>query len=476
MSDIENGLLRILSAQRRAQLDDGAPDLRTRQDRLDRLVAMILDNEEAIINAERLDFAQKSATLIRLGEVMGPVVAARYTRSMIPEWMEPDPVSLAPEFEAMGVKAEIQHQPKGTVGIVVPWNGPMILSCMPLAGVLGAGNRAMLKPSELAPHSAELISRMVSEFFDETEVAVCTGDIDVAREFIKLPFDHLLYTGSSRIARQVLTAASENLVPVTLELGGKSPVIFGRDLDMPVAVERLAYGKLFHAGQVCVTPDYLFLPAELKDEFIAGFTASVRKLYPSVTDNADYSPIVNEQHFNRLSAIVDDARNKGAEVVCLHPEEGDLDSSKALKFPLHVIFNASHDMLAMQEEIFGPILPVKLYDNIADVFSGIAQNPNPLSAYYFGRNPEDRQAVSRNIRTGSIVFDDVVCQIFHEEIPFGGVGTSGMGRYRGHEGFKVFSNPVSVLTQTCDDEFLKLLRPPYGEFLDQFISQQLHPS
>tara|TARA_R110002110_G_scaffold413729_1_gene641638 strand:+ start:130492 stop:131802 length:1311 start_codon:yes stop_codon:yes gene_type:complete len=434
---------------------------------------MLIDNQDKIVDAERRDFKEKSPTLIRLAEIMGTVSAIRYTESKVEEWMQPVPLELSSEYESLGARAQIVHQPKGVVGVVAPWNGPIILSCMPLAGIIGAGNRAMIKPSELAPHSAALLETMIKSSFDESEVAVIQGGIEVAQEFTGLPFDHLLYTGSSRVAKLVMAAAAENLVPVTLELGGKCPVIIGADANVMLAAERLAYGKLIHAGQVCVSPDYLFIHEAIAEDFVKSLTQAVVRQFPSVCDNTDYSPMLNSAHFARLQALVSDAERKGAEVVCINPRNQPIDPESSLKFPLHLLLNVSDDMNVMQEEIFGPILPIMTYGRLSEAIDYINSKPNPLSAYYFGSDLEERNSICGEVTTGSIVFDDVLCQIFHEQIPFGGIGNSGMGRYRGREGFTTFSNQVSVLLQTDKDEVLKGLRPPYTAELQAFIDQQI---
>jgi len=473
MSDTTESMISTLEKQRAATRGESKPDAATRKDRIARLIDMLISNQDEIIATERKDFQNKSPVLIRLAEVMGTVNALRFVQSKIDEWMSPEKIELPADFEALGLKAEIQFQPLGTVGVIAPWNGPIILTCMPLAGILAAGNRAMIKPSEFAPHTADLLAKLIAENFDDSEIAVFCGGSDVASAFTHLPFDHLLYTGSTRIAKKVMAAAAENLVPVTLELGGKCPVIIGEDADLDIAADRLAYGKLFHGGQVCVTPDYLFIPEANAREFSQKLVASAETIYPSIIGNEDYSPIVNAHHYRRLQALVDDAQEKGAEVICVNPADESIDIDQSLRFPMHLILDPSDQMDVMNEEIFGPIFPIKTYCEIDEAIDYIENRPHPLSAYYFGTDPANQQMICDRITTGSIVLNDVVCQIFYEEIPFGGVGTSGIGRYRGHEGFKTFSNPVSVLTQMENEEILKSLRPPYGEGIQAFINQQL---
>lgn len=460
----------VLKRQREAFQQDGFPDLTTRRDRLRRLVDMLLAHEDAIVAAQQTDFPGKSRALARLGELVGPIGAVHAIADKLDEWMRPDSVALPAELEAIGMRGEVHYQPLGVVGIISPWNGPIILSCLPLAGVLAAGNRAMVKMSELTPALATLFTEMVGRHFSEEEVAVFTGGPDVAAAFAQQPFDHLIYTGSARVAKLVMKAAAENLVPVTLELGGKSPVVVSRSAALDSAIPRLAYGKAMHGGQVCVTPDYLLVPREQIDSIAQGILDATGAMYPGLPSNNDYGPVINQERLARIMALVEDARQRGSRVLAAAPASAD-----NLRFPLHIVLEPDDASLAMTDEIFGPVLPIKGYDSFEEALDYINRHARPLAAYYFGDDASELQSMQRRVTAGGLVVNDVVCQIFHEQLPFGGVGPSGMGRYRGREGFRTFSNPMTVLTQTDRDEIVGALRPPYGEVIDGFIAAQLKP-
>lgn len=465
----------VLRLQREAFNRDGFPDLATRRARLARIVDMLLSHENEIITAQQQDFPGKPKALIRLGEIVGPIGAIRYIVENLEDWMKPETIPLSAEFEGLSMRAEVQFQPLGVVGVISPWNGPIILSCLPLAGILAAGNRSMIKMSELTPTIAALFATMIRKYFDPSEVAVFTGGIDIASRFTQLPFDHLLYTGSTRVARLVMKAAAENLVPVTLELGGKSPVIIGQNADLDTAIPRLAYGKVMHAGQVCVTPDYLLVSRNQVDVIADRLLSAVDDMYPDLATNVDYGPVLNRDRFERLLRIVDDARERGSRVLVSPHGRKSLDVGRTLRFPLHIIIDPDDESLAMSEEIFGPILPIKGYDHLDQALRYISSHPRPLAAYYFGQDDNELRTIQKKVITGGMVVNDVVCQIFHEQLPFGGVGPSGMGRYRGKHGFRTFSNQMTVLFQTDRDDVVGSLRPPYGDGMAAFIEQQLKP-
>jgi coniferyl-aldehyde dehydrogenase len=320
----------------------------------------------------------------------------------------------------------------------------------------------MLKPSEATPLTSALIARMFASHFDETEVTVIEGGPEIGSAFTRQPFDHLLFTGSSTIARHVMRAAADNLVPVTLELGGKNPVIAGRTADPPLVANRVVTGKLASSGQVCVSPDYLFVPRGMGEAFATAAIEAANRLYPTLLKNDDYTAIIDDRHFSRLCALLDDARAKGAHIV----QAAELDSHaarSARKFPFCVVIDPSEDLLMMHEEIFGPILPILEYERLEDALDYIDRRPHPLSGYYFGTDPAEQAAALEGIRAGNMVVNDVRCQLFFEQLPFGGVGESGMGRYRGYAGFQTFSNAKTVIYQTMREDVLAAQRPPYNE-------------
>lgn len=462
----------ILERQRQAFLADVMPSLATRLDRLRRLQNMLLSNEQDILDSLSEDFQGRSRVLTRAADIVGGVSAIRYTMGDLEAWMEPQPIDLPDPIKATGTTAAVRFMPRGVVGAVIPWNGPVLLSTLALTGILAAGNRAMVKPSEFAPLTSAMLAKMIGATYDPSEVAIIEGAADVATAFTRLPFDHLLFTGSTTVGRQVMRAAADNLVPVTLELGGKSPVIYGTSAVESEAAARIAHGKLAFGGQVCVTPDYILAPAGSERVLADAILAEAIKLYPTIHNNDDYTAIINDRHMHRLTALVDDARAKGATV--LTAQHGDNKSDVASrKFPLTVVLEPSDDMKIMQEEIFGPILPIQSYPSIGDALAYIRRRPNPLAAYYFGQDRAEQDIVSQSIKTGGLVINDVLCQIFYEQIPFGGSGASGMGRYRGFEGFKTFSNGVSILIQNQDEKSLAMQRPPYGTGIMGYLDGQI---
>jgi coniferyl-aldehyde dehydrogenase len=459
---MEQKIRELLDRQRTAFRADGFPPLSVRVDRLDRLIAMLLDYEREIVETLSRDFGNRSRHATRTGDIVGGVNAIRYNRDNVAKWMEPVSIPLPPPMEAAGARAELRYHPLGVIGAVVPWNGPVLMSCLAAAGAFAAGNRLMLKPSEATPLTSALIARMFASHFDETEVTVIEGGPEIGSAFTRQPFDHLLFTGSSTIARHVMRAAADNLVPVTLELGGKNPVIAGRTADPPLVANRVVTGKLASSGQVCVSPDYLFVPRGMGEAFATAAIEAANRLYPTLLKNDDYTAIIDDRHFSRLCALLDDARAKGAHIV----QAAELDSHaarSARKFPFCVVIDPSEDLLMMHEEIFGPILPILEYERLEDALDYIDRRPHPLSGYYFGTDPAEQAAALEGIRAGNMVVNDVRCQLFFEQLPFGGVGESGMGRYRGYAGFQTFSNAKTVIYQTMREDVLAAQRPPYNE-------------
>lgn len=472
-SELFTSLKLALEKQKQAHLEDGLPSLETRLDRLQRLKAMVLDNKDVILEAEQKDFRGKSPVLIRAAEIMGFKQAVEFTMANLEAWMKSQLYDLGAPLSDIGARAEVQYQPLGVIGIIAPWNAPILLSCLPAMGAMAAGNRVMIKPSQDTPAMAELLPHLISQYFDDAELVAFSGQRGLSELFTQLPFDHLVFTGSTNTGRKVLEAASKNLVPVTLELGGKSPVIIGESADLPLAAERLAYGKTMHGGQICVTPDYVFVPKMLKEQFIDLYVKAVTTMYPKPIGGEDYSPIVNRANYRRLSHLVQDAEQKGARTICINPANEEFNSEDSLKFPVHLVVEPSEDMAIMQEEIFGTLLAIKCYDHVDEALTYINAHDRPLSAYYFGRDSSEQEKVITSITCGSMVVNDFIHQIFHEQLPFGGVGASGMGRYRGEAGFHTFSNAKTVYYQTDIDEAVAPMRAPYGDDLKQFVAMQL---
>jgi len=347
------------------------------------------------------------------------------------------------------------------------------LTFAPLAGVLAAGNRVMIKPSEFTEQTSALMAELFAKYYEEDEIAVITGGADVGAEFSSLPFDHLVFTGATSIARHVMRAAAENLVPLTLELGGKSPVIIGESADLQTAALRIMSGKTLNAGQICLAPDYVFLPEGSESGFVEAARNAVTVMFPDgLRDNDDYTSVVNKRHLDRLNAYLDDAGEKGAEVIALDPHDEDFSQQPHHKMAPHLVINVDDDMLVMQDEIFGPILPIKTYKTMQDSVAYVNQHPRPLGLYYFGSDAAERDYVLHNTTSGGVTVNDVFFHVAQEDLPFGGVGPSGMGAYHGKEGFNEFSHRKSVYTQAGTDLFA-IVRPPYGEKFRKFIGGRI---
>jgi coniferyl-aldehyde dehydrogenase len=463
----------LLESQRRAFFEEGPPSADVRIQRLDRLIASIIEHETRIIDACLSDFGHRSRDTSRWTDVAAIIEGAKYCKKHLRGWMKPERRSPAFPLGLLGAKAEVRFQPSGVVGIVSPWNFPVYLAFSPLAGVLSAGNRAIIKPSEVTPASAEVIASIVRKAFDESEVAVVTGGPEVGMAFSRLPFDHLVFTGGTSIARHVMRAAAEHLVPLTLELGGKCPVIVGKEADMQDVAVKVMNGKCMNAGQICLSPDYVMVPADRQGELVAALRAATAAMYDGLRDNPDYTSVVNERHKKRIEGYLDDARRKGAELVELNPRNESFEGQKTNKMPPTLVLNATEDMSIMKEEIFGPAMPVKTYKHIDEVIDYVNAHDRPLALYYFGHDATERERVLSRTTSGGVTINDVVMHVAQDDLPFGGVGPSGMGSYHAREGFRTFSHARSVFTQTRIDALGKMLRPPFGAGFRKLVGSMI---
>ena len=453
---------RLLEAQQAAFQAEGMVTARVRMDRLDRALDLLVTHQAEFCEAAAADFGQRSATMTRFMDVLPAVSALKYARRHVRRWMRPRRQRVGLPAGAPGVRAEIVHQPLGVVGVISPWNFPLTLTFGPLAGILAAGNRCLIKPSELTPAVSSLMQRLLGRYFDAREVAVVTGDAGVAEAFSRLSFDHLLFTGSTSVGRRVMAAAAANLVPVTLELGGKCPALFGRSADLERAVDRIMLGKLANAGQMCIAPDYVCVPRELLDSFVEQTRAWVGRIYAGLPANPDYTSMVSGRHAERMRSLAADAVAKGARLIALAPQN-DYGTRPARLVCPALILDATNEMRVMQEEIFGPLLPVLTYDRIEESIAAINSRPRPLALYYFGKDRAEMQGVLAHTTSGGVTVNDVAMHFMAEELPFGGVGASGMGAYHGQHGFARFSHARAVFYQTrLDVAGLVGLRPPYG--------------
>jgi coniferyl-aldehyde dehydrogenase len=435
------------------------PDLPARKAKLHRLIEALRRHQDAIVAAVSADFGVRAPTETKLIEVMGPILEARHALSHLRRWMKP--LRRRTELLFLSNGAWVAYQPKGVVGIIGTWNFPLYLTLGPLVAALAAGNRAMIKMSEFSPRTTTLLALMLAECFNEDEVAVFGGDMAAAQAFSALPFNHLVFTGSPRIGRQVMRAAAENLTPVTLELGGKSPAMVGPAADLHDAALRIAHGKAFNAGQICVAPDYALVPRGKSAEFAAAISAAFARLYPTVDGNAEYTSIITERHAARLRELLDDARRRGATILRCGNGAG-----AGRQMPLHVVTNLTEGMQVMREEIFGPILPVLEYDRLDDALAMVRGGERPLSLYAFGLTDNEQEHTLKQTHSGGVTLNDWGWHVFQHDLPFGGVGNSGMGTYHGVEGFRELSHSKAVFRRQRWFP-IGLFYPPYGNLVQR---------
>ena len=444
----------LYERQKAAATRDMNPGRARRDDRLRRLDAMVATHADRFCELISLDFGHRPASIGQLGDVVMVRSAARFARKHLGRWMKARRVGLG-----LTGSCRIIRQPLGVVGIIGAWNYPLQLTLSPLVGALAAGNRAMLKPSELTPLFAEALKQAVAETFAEDEVTVVTGGSEVGRAFAALPFDHLIFTGSTRTGRLVAEAAAKNLTPVTLELGGKSPVIVDASADLAKAADRIAFGKLFNAGQSCIAPDYALVPQAMVEPFAAALREAVARQYPTIATNPDYTSMVNDGHFARVTGLVDDAKARGARAIVI----GTADGAVRTIAPT-LLLDVTDAMAIMQEEIFGPVLPILAYEEIEDAIAWINARPRPLSLYWFGTDDANRDKVLEETISGGVAINETLMHAAQEGLPFGGVGASGSGHYHGEHGFLQLTKQKSVFTQSRRLPTGALLNPPYTGF------------
>ena len=465
----------ILDRQRAAYLAEGIVTSETRIDRLERAVRVVKKHQKAFVQAMNEDFGHRSEHQSLFTDVASSIGPLRHAQQNLKRWQKKDKRKVTPGILALlGAKAWVEYQPLGVAGVISPWNFPVNLTFTPLAGVLSAGNRCMIKPSEYTPATSAAMAAGFAEEFDEEEIAVITGGPQTGADFSGLAFDHLLFTGATSVAKHVMRAASENLVPVTLELGGKSPVIISPKADMAPTTDALMAGKMMNAGQICLAPDYVFVPRDRMGEFVESSKRSVAKMYPTLLDNPDYTSVINARHFERINGYVDEARERGVEVVEINPADEDFRQQSAHKIAPTLLIDPPEDSAVMQEEIFGPVMPIKSYDSLDETLDYVNSHDRPLGLYYFGTDQQETQQVLNQTTSGGVTLNDVVMHVAQEDLPFGGVGPSGMGAYHGEDGFRTFSHAKAVFKQATFNPAEKLgLRPPYGDKLMGLLKTQI---
>jgi len=458
-SGVETAFARLREAQRQAPF----PDWSKREDRLHRLSSLVRDHREAVASAIAADFGRRPPEETDLLEIFPSLSGIRHALRHGRRWMRTRRRWAG--FWFLPARTEIRPQPAGVVGIIVPWNYPLYLAIGPMTDALVAGNRVMVKMSESTPRFSALFAELVGNVFAPDEIAVINGDADVARKFSALPFDHLLFTGSTAVGRDVMRAAAANLTPVTLELGGKSPAFIGPGARFEHAVDRIVLGKLLNAGQTCIAPDYVMLPREQVSRFVELATAAASRLYPLFDSNEQYASIASDRHFERLSALRDDAVEAGATAHVLGSPPA---ASTPRIFAPTLLCNVDQDMDVMHQEIFGPLLPLVPYDTLDEALAYVAAQPHPLALYVFD---DDRATIDRVLtatQAGGVSVNDTLLHIAQHGLPFGGVGPSGMGAYHGEDGFRTFSRMKPVFRQTRIN-LVGLLDPPYRDVFRRMV-------
>jgi coniferyl-aldehyde dehydrogenase len=432
---------------------------------LERLEQAVRACRDDLVAACQADFGRR-APLETLGaDVMVSLEEIRHARRHLRQWMRPE--KRAVNFNFRPARGEVRYAPLGVIGIVAPWNYPFQLAIVPLASALAAGNRVMIKPSEHTPNVSSLLARLLGAAFGPDQVLVVQGDAALGAAFTQLPFDHLLFTGSTEIGKRVMAAAAANLTPVTLELGGKSPALIAPGYPVAHAAERIAFGKCFNAGQTCVAPDYVLVPRAQRDAFVEAYLASVKRRYPSLADNPDYTAVINSRQAGRLRAWLEDARSRGVQVR-QHAPEGEVVPPGLELVPPTVLLDPPEEATVMREEIFGPLLPVKSYDNYNDAVGYVLARDKPLAFYAFDRDSARVEQVLERVSAGMACVNDVLIQFGQSNFPIGGVGASGMGAYHGHTGFLAFSKAMPVLYQSRLNG-MKLFDAPYGKFTTRVV-------
>ncbi|MGK0499549.1 MAG: coniferyl-aldehyde dehydrogenase [Oceanicoccus sp.] len=474
VSTASQAMAAILATQQEAVTNGGAVSIETRIDRIDRCINQLLKYQHQLADAMSSDFGHRSQQHSLMMDVGAGIAPMQHAKKHLKKWMRSEKRKTMFPLGLLGAKSRIEYQPLGVIGIISPWNFPVNLTFGPLANVLAAGNRAMIKPSEFTPATSEVMKTMIEEVFDPSEIAVITGGPEIGQAFSGLAFDHMIFTGATSIAKHVMAAAAKNLVPLTLELGGKSPVIIGNGADSELCFDRVMWGKVSNAGQICLAPDYCFIPEQQLEQYIDGFSASVSAMTPTIINNPDYTSIVNERHYQRLQSYIVDAKAKGARVIEINPANEDFSNQPHHKMPVTLIINPPDDALVMQEEIFGPILAVKTYSAFEDCARFINKQPRALALYYFGSDAQQERYVLDHTITGGVTLNDVIMHVGQEELPFGGVGPSGMGAYHGHDGFKNFSHIKAIYKQSKKDiAGMVGMRPPFGPKIEKTLKQML---
>jgi len=475
ISTTEFELEALLKKQRSALSADGPASADVRIDRLKRAVALLIENQTAIVAAVNDDFGGRAPQQTRMGDVYATLESLKYARDHLRRWMRPDRRAVSFPMNVLGARGRVEYQPKGVVGILGTWNFPVNTVFAPLAGVLAAGNRAIVKFSERSQLTASLMGRLIAERFDASELACVAGEAEVSAALASLPLDHLVFTGSTAVGREVMRAAATHLTPVTLELGGKSPVIIARDADLERSAVRVMTGKALNSGQACLAPDYVMVPREKLETFVRLVTEWTARMFPTIGSNRDFTSIIDAHHHRRLMSYLDEARARGADVREINPGGEDLARMTGThKIPFTLVIDPDDDVRVMREEIFGPILVIKSYRTLDECLAYIDARPRPLGLYLFTDDPLTRRRVLDRTVSGGVTINDVLAHVSDEDLPFGGVGASGIGQYHGHDGFKTFSHARPVFEQSrVNLQRLAGMVPPYGDACEANLARMI---
>jgi coniferyl-aldehyde dehydrogenase len=479
MNNTDNALQTLIRNQQHAVWDENHRDVAPRKLRIKNAMALLNDNAETITTAIHADFGNRATAQSLMVDVLAPIGALKHALKHVEQWMHDKNVAVESWREQGGASAHVQYQPLGSVGVMSPWNFPVNLVFSPLASIFAAGNRAIIKPSELTPRTSQLMAELARKYFAAEELTVIEGGADVAARFAAQPFDHLLYTGGGEVAKKVMQAASANLTPVTLELGGKCPVIIDAGANaeqMARDALRIMTGKLLNAGQICLAPDYLLLPRAELNHWITALKTAAQTLFPQfagnpLAENGDYCAIINARHFDRLSGLLADATQHGARIETI-ADAAD-NASMQILMP-RLVINPGAAARILHDEIFGPLLPIVTYDDVTDAIGFVRARPKPLALYLFSSRAEWLQRLTGATASGGVSINDVIAHYQIEDLPFGGVGYSGMGVYHGFDGFRNFSHARAVYAQVASDDIIGLLRPPYNNpILQGYLQSQI---
>ncbi|AWH91412.1 aldehyde dehydrogenase family protein [Dietzia lutea] len=452
-------LAQILERQRQAFLADPQPGAAVRRDRIQRLKQLVLDNAAELTEAMREDYGSRPETFSTLTDIASSIPDLDHQRAHVRKWMRPTRVSRA--LEAVGFTQQVRHDPKGVVGIIGPWNFPLYLTIVPAGSALGAGNRVMMRPSSVTARTTEVLCQRAPEYFAVDELAVAGPEHGRGSDFSTLAFDHLFFTGSPGVGKSVARDAAENLTPVTLELGGKNPVVVDSGADIDRAARSIASARMVNGGQVCMCPDYVFVPRDRLDTFCDTVLDQWRTTLPAIVGNPEYTAIVNDSNYERIVGLIDDAVAKGARRRDAAPAAERLPDPVTRKIAPTLLTGVTPDMEIDSDEVFGPVLTVFPYDTLDDAIRYVTDRPSPLVLYWYGEKNERFEVVADRTRSGTIYGNDFGIGMASSAIPFGGVGNSGMGGYHGHYGFRTFTHERAVALHSFDADVSQLMVPPF---------------